>query len=299
MLAEEGQWWISDGEGDFIDERTAKAESSWPWQTIAALNNKTAMIHLASETTMIDDGVGRILESLREQGFDDNTIVIFTSDQPSAFGQHGLWGNSSYADPHPAYMENMRIPLIVRFPGVVVSDAESPRVINQYDLFATLLDLVGMGDVSIANSPGKSFAATLRGETQEWTDAAFWEYITVRSITTPKWKYVKRLFGDPPELYDLVRDPLERDNLARNPDYTETIKMLAAELEEFFATNSTPAYNPWTGGSAKALMMYYDKNEEFEATFPNWEAPAIEKVNAFTDKPCIALIICDQPGVEL
>ena len=135
LLAEQDEWWVTDEER--VDATTAKAENAWPWQTIAALNNPTAMIHLASETAMIDDGVGRILESLRDKGFDDNTIVVFTSDQPSAFGQHGLWGNSSYADPHPAYMENMRIPLIVRFPGEVVENAESQHVINQYDLFPT------------------------------------------------------------------------------------------------------------------------------------------------------------------
>ncbi|MGI9220279.1 MAG: sulfatase family protein [Woeseiaceae bacterium] len=282
LLAEQNEWWVTDEER--VDETTAKAENAWPWQTIAALNNPTAMIHLASETTMIDDGVGRILDSLREHGMDDNTIVIFTSDQPSAFGHHGLWGNSSYADPHPAYMENMRVPLIVRFPGVVVKNAESQHVINQYDLFPTLLDLVDMQQLEIANTPGKSFEPILRGEDQAWENFAFWEYITVRAVTTPEWKYVKRLFGAPSELYNLVEDPDEMVNVAGDDDYAEILVSLDAVLESFFADYSVEKYDPWRGGSAKALMMYSDENEAFEARYPDWQAPTIEKLEPFSDR---------------
>ncbi len=204
-------------------------------QTIAALNNDTAMAHLASQMTMIDDGVGTLLRVLEDKGFADNTIVVFTSDQSSAFGQHGLWGNSSYADPHPAFMENMRVPLIVRHPGVAIEGVQSERVINQVDVFPTLLDLVGMGKVQIADSPGRSFAPILKGETPDWDDAGFFEYITVRAIATDKWKYIKRLFGDPAELYDLEADPAEYVNLAANPEYAEVLSNLDAQLDKFFS----------------------------------------------------------------
>lgn len=282
LLAEQDEWWVTDEER--VDETTAKAENSWPWQTIAALNNPTAMIHLASEMTMIDDGIGRILAALDAQGLADNTIIMFTSDQPSAFGQHGLWGNSSYADPHPAYMENMRVPLIVRFPGVAVANAESQHVINQYDLFPTLLDLVGLEQIEIAHSPGKSFESILRGKDPAWENFAFWEYITVRAVTTPEWKYVKRLFGAPSELYNLVEDPDETTNVAGVDDYAEILVSLDAVLESFFSDYSVPEYDPWNGGSAKALMMYNDKNEAFEARYPDWQAPSIEKKDAFSDR---------------
>ena len=281
LLAEQDQWWVSESER--VDETTARAENSWPWQTIAALNNKTAMIHLASETTMIDDGVGRILQSLQENGLEENTIVIFTSDQSSAFGQHGLWGNSSYAQPHPAYMENMRIPLIVRHPGTVPAGVASKRIINQFDLFPTLLDMVGMGGMTIENSPGRSFAAILRNDDQAWTDAAFFEYITVRAIATRDWKYVKRLFGDPPELYDLRADPNENRNLAGDAEYAEVIARLDAELTGFFLTYADKKYDPWRGGTAKALLMYNDKNEQFVAEFPDWKPPSIEQAAPFSD----------------
>ena len=281
LLAERGEWWYA--YTDEPDAATAAAENSWPWQTIGALNNKTAMIHLASQMSMLDDGVGQVLQALHEQGLDDNTIVLFTSDQSSAFGQHGLWGNSSYAEPHPAYMENMRVPLIVRMPGVVPEGTRSDQVINQVDLFPTLLELIGMGDISIANSAGNSFAPTLRNEEQPGLDAAFFEYITVRAIATREWKYVKRLFGDPPELYNLVADPGEHRNLAGDQDHAAVLAKLDAQLEAYFSEYVSEDYDVWNGGTAKALLMYNDKNEAFEKAFPNFRQPGIVKATPFSE----------------
>jgi arylsulfatase A-like enzyme len=275
-------WGVDDAES--IGEHGAAPELSYGWQTIHALNNKTAMINLASEMTMIDDGVGRLLEVLDQQGFADNTIVVFTSDQSSAFGQHGLWGNSSWARPHPAYNEHMQIPLIVRQPAVVPEASSSDRIVNQYDIFPTLLELVGMQDISIEDSPGKSFGPILRGENQEWVDTTFYEYITVRSIVNQNWKYVKRLFGEPRELYNLTADPAENINLLGDPKYAEVSQRLDAELDEFFLSHANEKYDPWRGGTGKAVLMYSDRNERFEAKFPNWQPPVAEKLVPFSDR---------------
>ena len=103
-------------------------------------------------------------------------------------------------------------------------------------------------------------------------------------MTTPDWKYVKRLFGSPPELYNLAEDPDEMVNLADDADHAELLAYLDAELESFFRSYSVAKYDPWNGGSAKALMMYSDKNEAFEAKFPNWQAPSIEALEPFSDR---------------
>jgi len=282
LVAEKGQWWYT--EANDPDAATAAAENSWPWQTVVALNNKTAMINLASETQMIDDGVGRLLEVLEARGMADDTIVVYTSDQSSAFGQHGLWGNSSYAQPHPAFMENMRVPLILRQPGVVESGERSGHIVNQVDLFPTLLDLAGMGDIEIANTPGVSIAPTLRGEVQAQPVGGFHEYITVRAIATERWKYVKRLFGDPPELYDLAADPGEYENLAADPAHAEVLAELDGKLDAFFDRYANPKYDAWHGGTAKSVLMYNDKNEQFEATFPNFKPPAVERLPRFSGR---------------
>jgi len=279
--AEYRDWGVDDAES--IGAHGASAELSYGWQTINALNNKTAMINLASEMTMIDDGVGRVLEVLRQHGLEENTIVIFTSDQSSAFGQHGLWGNSSWAKPHPAYKEHMQIPLIVRQPGVVPNGTDSDRIISQYDIFPTLLELVGLHHRVIEDSPGRSFAPTLRGQEQPWADTAFYEYITVRAIVKKDWKYVKRMFGEPTELYHLKADPQEFTNLYGDPQYVEISQNLENELDDFFNSYAKEKYDPWRGGTGKAILMYTNKNERFEAQFPNWQTPAVEAQVPFSD----------------
>ena len=247
--AEYRAWGVEDAES--IGKQGAAPELSYGWQTIHALNNKTAMINLASEMTMIDDGVGRVLEALRQQGLDENTIVVFTADQSSAFGQHGLWGNSSWARPHPAYNQHMQIPLLIREPGIVPEGSETDRIINQFDLFPTLLDMAGFGHIRIADSPGRSFAPTLRGEQQDWNDTAYYEYITVRAIVKKDWKYIKRLFGEPSELYHLETDPGENVNLFGDPEYADVTASLDRELDEFFALHANEEYDPWRGGTGK------------------------------------------------
>lgn len=275
------EWGVDDAES--VGAHGAEPEMSYGWQTIEALNNKTAMINLASEMTMIDDGVGRILEALREQGFLENTIVIFTSDQSSAFGQHGLWGNSSWAKPHPVYKEHMQIPLIVRQPALVPPGSSSDRIVNQYDVFPTLLELVGLQYTTIDNSPGESFVPVLRGDRQSRSDRAFFEYITARAVVTEEWKLVKRLFGEPTELYHLKSDPDENNNLFGNPEHAEITALLDEEIDDFFAEHANVKFDPWRGGTGKAILMYTDKNERFEATFPNWREPHVERLAPFSD----------------
>ncbi|MDX1500197.1 MAG: sulfatase-like hydrolase/transferase, partial [Woeseiaceae bacterium] len=279
--AEYRAWGVTDAES--TGAAGATPEMSYAWQTIHALNNKTAMINLASETTMIDDGVGRVLAALEEHGFAGNTIVVFTSDQGSAFGQHGLWGNSSWAKPHPVYREHMQVPLIVRLPGVVPAGRVADGIVNQFDIFPTLLDLAGFAGVTIENSPGRSFAPTLRGEDQPGAAAAYFEYITARAIVTGEWKLVERLFGAPSELYHLASDPREEQNLYGDPAHEEIARTLARQLGEFFLEYANPQYDPWRGGTGKALLMYSDRNERFIAEFPGWQPPLTEPSEPFSD----------------
>jgi arylsulfatase A-like enzyme len=279
--AELREWGVDDAES--IGEHGAEPEMSYGWQTIEALNNKTAMINLASEMTMIDDGVGRILDVLRQQGLHENTIVVFTSDQSSAFGQHGLWGNSSWAKPHPVYKEHMQIPLIVRQLALVPRNSSTDRVVSQYDFFPTLLELAGLQHKAIENSPGKSFVPVLRGDWQSRSDKAFFEYITARAVVTEDWKFVKRMFGEPTELYHLKSDPNENDNRFGDPEYAEIAAQLDKEIDEFFAKYANVEFDPWRGGTGKAILMYSDNNERFEAAFPTWRKPFIEKLVPFSD----------------
>ncbi len=80
--------------------------------TRSTSDNPTSMRRLAAEVSGVDDGVGEIMETLERLGLDDNTLVIFTADQASAGGQHGLWGMGDHTRPLHAFDGTMHIPLI-------------------------------------------------------------------------------------------------------------------------------------------------------------------------------------------
>lgn len=263
-------------------------EGTTAWTAIEALNNKTAMINAASETSMVDDGVGTVMQTLKKLGMEDNTIVIYTSDQGASYGHNGLFGNTSWSFPFTAHNINMQIPLVVRHLGNIAKGMQSDRIINQYDLFPTILEYIGMGEKEIANSPGRSFVPFLKGkDISGWGDAAFFEFVTVRVIRTPNWKFMKRLDDEEPNtLYDLTNDPDERVNLINDPAYADVVAELDKKLTQFFDTYSDPKYDLWKGGSAKGILLekYYGRDDIFRSHFPNWKEPTLEKAkHVFTD----------------
>ncbi|MDH5277120.1 MAG: sulfatase-like hydrolase/transferase, partial [Gammaproteobacteria bacterium] len=250
---------------------------------IKALDDPRAMINVASEVSMVDDGVGRVLAALDAAGLARDTLVVFLSDQGSAYGQHGLWGNSSWGTPYPAFNANMQIPLIIRHPGRIAAGARSDHTVNGYDLLPTLLDYLGLADRAIANTPGLSHAALLRGGVPQPEQPVFFEYITTRAIQTRQWKYIKRFLAEPNELYDLANDPGETRNLVAEPAHSPVVADLDRQLTTFFARNGDPQWDVWRGGTAKATLVYGNRNKRFAEHFPDWTPPVTSKGVAFRD----------------
>lgn len=258
--------------------------NSWEsiaWGAVESLNNQKAMVNTASEIQMVDDGVGKVVETIKQQGLDNNTIVIFMSDQGALYGQHGLWGNSSWSSPTAVFQENMRIPLIFWYPEIIKAGTESDRMINQFDLFPTLLDFMGYKDKEIANTPGTSFAKVLKGKKIKWEDAIYFDYLTTRVIQTPDWKYTKRFLDLPDELYNLRTDPEERFNLIKAPEYAKVIKRLDKKLTHFFDRYADQKFDVWKGGTGKAVVHYGGENDIYELNFNDWPQPFVEKAKPF------------------
>ena len=132
-------------------------------QTVAMHNDPATMANVASQNTLVDDGVGQVMAALKAKGLDKNTVVVFSSDQGNFYGQHGLWQHTVVTNPSNLHETAMNVPLIVRHPGSVPAGKKSEALLGQYDIAATLLDYVGIHDASFENSPGRSFAAALRG----------------------------------------------------------------------------------------------------------------------------------------
>lgn len=163
----------------------------------------------------------------------ESTVLIYTSDNGYSWGEHVLTGKRW------AYDDNIRVPLIVRWPAGIASPGTviEEQVLN-VDIAPTLLDIAG---VPIPGTmQGRSFAPLLRGDDVEWRDDLFYEYFAdfpyqvppSQAVRTDRWLYVEYDRGLPPELYDTLADPQQSTNVAEDPAYAETRQDLSQRLAE-------------------------------------------------------------------
>lgn len=249
-------------------------------QSAAMHNDPATMANVASQNTVVDDAVGQVMAALKAKGLDENTLVVFSSDQGNFYGQHGLWQHTVVTSPANLYEAAMNIPLIVRQPGTVPAHSDNARLIGQYDLPATILDYLSI-DVPLEDSPGRSFARQLRGENTPWQDEVFYEQEETRGIRTARFAYWKRLQGTGAnELYDMQNDPGQHHNLIDDPAYAQTIASLDERLTNFFSRYSVKQYDLWRGGVAKGSVI---RPGMFQNLYgPDWQ-PRTELVEPFVE----------------
>jgi len=211
----------------------------------------------AAEISGIDDGVGRVMDELKTLGLDENTLVVFTSDQGLAGGQSGFWGMGDHTNPLTAFDWTLDIPLIFRYPGHIPPGKRADLLISNVDFMPTVLDYLGMKwkNPHQPKSPGRSFAAVLKGKAiAEWDNTVFYEFENVRAIRTGDWKYIERYKEEPNELYDLKADPAELKNLIDQPEYAEMQRELARRMDTYFARVADPKWDLWNGGCSKSRL---------------------------------------------
>ena len=240
------------------------------------------MANVASQNTLVDDGVGRILATLDELGLAENTLVIFSSDQGNFYGQHGLWQHTVVTKPSSPYETPMNIPLIVRTPKGDQAGKVSSLLIGQYDIAPTILDLLGFDDISFNNSPGKSFSfALMNAGSKPWRESVFFEQEETRVIRTDQYAYWKRLptTGEV-MLFDMHQDPAQHRNLAGDPAYGATMLELDRRLTAFFERYADPNYDLWQGGFAKGSV---DRPEVYRALYGEDWRPTTPLLPAFEE----------------
>ncbi len=180
----------------------------------------------------VDEGVGRLLDTLDELGIADDTVVVFTSDNGYFLGDNGGRG-----DKRLSYEASMRIPLLLRYPRRVKAGGTIDEMMLNIDLGPTLLDLAGVDPAPVMQ--GLSAAPLLAGRPTAWRESFLYEYwrdltpLVPRMVCvrTDRWKYTRYPDLDQHELYDLKRDPHEMTNLADRPDHAARVAELRAELE--------------------------------------------------------------------
>ncbi len=194
----------------------------------------------------IDKAVGQVLDALDALGLADNTVVVYTSDQGFFLGDHGWF------DKRWMYEESLRIPLLVRWPGVVEAGSVNRDLVMNLDFAQTFLDL---GQTAAPETmQGASLVPLLRGQRPgDWRDALYYHYHAY-----PDWHMVPRHYGlrtdryklihyyeaDRWELFDLMRDPGELRSLYADPAYATTVQALETRLHALQQQYAVPASDP-------------------------------------------------------
>lgn len=174
--------------------------------------------------TWLDHNVGRILSALDEEGFGDNTTIVYTSDHGDNVGARGLWGKSNM------YEESVAIPMIMAGPNIEPGVCRTP--VSWLDLSATIVDHFGLPQQE--NRPGVPLSG-LAISPYDPERVVFSEYHAVGAVSGAfmvrkgDWKYIYYV-GFEPELYNLSNDPQELKNLASDPLHANDLDDLHTEL---------------------------------------------------------------------
>ncbi|PQV50218.1 arylsulfatase A-like enzyme [Jejuia pallidilutea] len=182
----------------------------------------------------VDDGVGEVLDYLKENGLEENTIVVYTSDQGFYLGEHG-WFDKRFM-----YEESFRTPILVKYPKEIKPGTVVDELVQNLDFAPTFLDYAGV-DIP-EDIQGESFRKLVKGEASEWRDAIYYTYYEF-----PGEHHVKRHYGvrtnryklihfyydiDTWELYDLEKDPSEMQNVYNDENYADVKDRMHKHLKE-------------------------------------------------------------------
>lgn len=195
---------------------------------MSAEQEKKAIAAYYASVTFMDAQVGKVLQTLKEEGLEENTIVIFTSDHGFHLGEHRFWMKVSLKE------ESVRVPLIIKVPG------KAPAVCHSFvellDLYPTLAELAGLE--APPHLQGKSLVHVLDHPEEEVRPYAFsvtrTNGVFAFLIRTDKWAFIQ--YGEDgskgTELFNMEYDEKQFNNLAANPSYQPVVERFRKIVQE-------------------------------------------------------------------
>ncbi|MEM7144069.1 MAG: sulfatase [Verrucomicrobiota bacterium] len=190
----------------------------------------------AAMVESVDDGVGHVMSVLRELGLEEDTLVIFTSDNGGKAGDNA----PLRANKGSHYEGGIRVPLIFSGAGVKGRGVESDLPVTSSDLYPTILEVLGLESRPLQHVDGVSLAELLRGGEEPDRNAIFWHYphynrhpqnAPVSIIRRGSLKLIEFLESGSVELYDLSEDIGESQDLSASEP--EIAAELLRELHEW------------------------------------------------------------------
>jgi len=186
----------------------------------------------------VDDNIGRVLDYLDRNGLGRNTIVIYTSDQGFFLGDHGMY------DKRFMYEESLRMPFLVRWPAAIRAGSKSDAMGLNIDFAPTFLEAAGLPVPGAMQ--GRSLLPVLRGRAPaSWRTSMYYRYYhdpgdhNTRAhygVRTKTHKLIYFWKKDQWELFDLVNDPMEMNNIYGQPGQERLTASLKAELTRLKAS---------------------------------------------------------------
>ena len=259
------------------------------------------MAQYYSSVYRADLSIGGILKALSESGMADNTLIVFMSDNGSAFP----YGKSQ------CYYNSNRTPLIVAWPGVIKpGTVDSTHAVSGIDLMPTLLDAAQLPQET--NTDGKSYLPLLLGKKQKNNNYVYTTYYQIfakirypmRSVLNDRFSYIYNFWADgktsmtgdatggltwkamlaaaktdaaiaervnfykyrtPEELYDYKNDPDALHNLIDDPAYTQEIKKLRKKMLKLMIKYKDPAYETYRDRNKKDVISNFMKLQKEKA----------------------------------
>lgn len=183
----------------------------------------------------VDKSVGKVLEYLKKNNLEENTIVVYTSDQGFYLGEHG-WFDKRFM-----YEQSLRTPLIIKIPGGKQGIVNNQNMVMNIDYAPTFLDYANVPVPK--DMQGESLRKILDGKnSKDWRTSIYYHYFEFPAehsvkrhygIRTSKYKLIHFYYDiDAWELYDLEKDPDEINNIYDNPEYKNIIDELKKELQK-------------------------------------------------------------------
>ena len=183
----------------------------------------------------VDKSVGEVLDYLKANGLDKNTIVIYASDQGFYLGEHGWF------DKRWMFEQSYRTPLLIQWPGIVKPGRVNSDMVSNIDLAETFLDIAGVKVPP--DMQGRSMVPILKGKTPaNWRKEHYYHYYEYPGshmvkrhygMSTDRYKLIHYYYDiDEWELYDIKADPQEMKNVYNDPSYTSVRKKLHKHLKK-------------------------------------------------------------------
>jgi arylsulfatase A-like enzyme len=198
-------------------------EKMLPWPRDPVMVRKNLAVYYAVISHM-DEQIGRILDILEETKQTKDTLVIFTSDHGLAVGSHGLMGKQNM------YEHTIRVPLVMAGPGIP-KGKRNEALCYLRDLFPTICDLIGL---PIPKSvEGRSLKPVIREEKNSvYSEIYGYFRDKQRMVRDKRWKLIHYPEIDRYQLFDLNKDPFEKNDLIGKDHHAQVVRHLQSLLAQ-------------------------------------------------------------------